>query len=130
MNVFILSGYLARDPEPGEIKTEKGDLTTTRFSLPINKRKKNGEQETEWMTVKAFGSTAMYVNKYITKGCNVIVSGSLEPNGYEKDGIKHHGFVLNVQSIECSKYANEAKNDFVQKESDDISKITKEEVPF
>ncbi len=99
-NKVQLIGNLGNAPE---IKTLDGGNKLARLSLATNETYKNskGEKvtETQWHNVIAWGKTAEIVEKYFTKGIEVIVEGKLINRNYtDKEGVKR--YITEVQATE------------------------------
>src|ERR1700728_1638152 len=61
-------------------KTElkhSGDLKIINLSIATSEKKKNGQEETFWHRLVAFGSTAEAIDKYVEKGHRIYVEGKL-----------------------------------------------------
>ena len=84
MNVVILTGNLARDPE----KTyTSSNMAVTRFTIAVNRfSRKEGGQDADFIRVTAFDKQADLVEKYMRKGSKVGVEGRIQTGSYEKDG--------------------------------------------
>ena len=62
-----------------------------RLNVAVNRNVKQGdswEKETDWITVTLFGHSADFAKAYVSKGDLVHVEGRIQPNNYEKDGVK------------------------------------------
>ncbi|NNV57161.1 single-stranded DNA-binding protein [Limnovirga soli] len=99
-NKVQLIGNLGNAPE---IKVLEGGKKLARLSLATNETYKNakGEKitETQWHNVIAWDKTAEIVEKYFTRGLEVLVEGKLVNRNYtDKDGIKR--YATEVQAIE------------------------------
>ena len=88
MNVVILIGNLTKDNELKMISAETSVLKNTiAVQRPF---KKNGEYETDFINVTAFGQTAEYLNKYSQKGTKVALHGRWQHSSYEtKEGKRY-----------------------------------------
>ncbi len=91
-NKVQLIGHLGNAPE---VKTLDGGKKLARISLATNETYKNakGEKitETQWHNVIAWDKTAEIVEKYFTKGLEVMVEGKLMNRNYtDKDGVKRY----------------------------------------
>jgi single-strand DNA-binding protein len=91
-NQVQLIGNLGNDPEVKDFDSGK---KVANFSLATHEtyRKKDGEkkEETEWHNIVAWGKTAEIIEKYVTKGREVILKGKLTTENYEtKDGDKRY----------------------------------------
>jgi len=99
-NKVQLIGNLGNAPE---VKTLDGGTKLARLSLATNETYKNskGEKvtETQWHNVIAWGKTAEIVEKYFTKGIEVMVEGKLVNRNYtDKEGVKR--YITEVQANE------------------------------
>ena len=99
-NKVQLIGNLGNAPE---IKVLDGGKKLARLSLATNETYKNakGEKitETQWHNVIAWDKTAEIVEKYFTKGLEVLVEGKLVNRNYtDKEGVKK--YVTEVQASE------------------------------
>ena len=83
MNSVALIGRLTRDP----IVRYKDEMAIARFSVAVDRPKQNGKDATsDFPNCIAFGKTAELVEKYLTKGRLVGITGRLQTGSYEKDG--------------------------------------------
>lgn len=99
-NKVQLIGNLGNAPE---IKALEGGKKLARLSLATNESYKNakGEKvtETQWHNVIAWDKTAEIIEKYFTKGLEVMVEGKLINRNYtDKDGVKR--YVTEIQANE------------------------------
>ena len=79
MNKVILVGRLGQDPET---KTSSNGKTFTKFSLATNDG--YGEnKKTNWHSCVAFGKSAEVIDKYVSKGNEIAISGTLDYNKHE-----------------------------------------------
>lgn len=87
-NRVIIAGNVVRDPD---VRATVNKRTFTRFTVGINTMRKNqnGEyqEQTEYVNVVTWGTTAENCGKYLKKGSGVLVEGRLQTSTYEaKDG--------------------------------------------
>ena len=99
-NKVQLIGNLGNAPE---VKNLDGGKKLARISLATNETYKNakGEKitETQWHNVIAWDKTAEIVEKYFTKGLEVMIEGKLVNRNYtDKEGVKR--YVTEVQANE------------------------------
>ena len=99
-NKVQLIGNLGNAPE---IKVLDGGKKLARLSLATNETYKNakGEKitETQWHNVIAWDKAAEIVEKYFTKGLEVLIEGKLVNRNYtDKEGIKR--YTTEVQASE------------------------------
>ncbi len=87
MNRVILIGNIGKEPE---ITHGNSGITIAKFSIATSDGAKdqNGAVKTQWHRVVAFGKTAEVIEKYVKKGSQLSVEGSLSYGSYEnKDGV-------------------------------------------
>lgn len=92
MRTFInrvqLLGNLGADPEFKELD---GGKSVAKFSLATHYKNANGEEQTQWHNLIAWGKTAEIVANYLTKGNRVAIEGRLNNRSYEdKQGVKRY----------------------------------------
>lgn len=132
MNRVILIGRLTKDPE---IRTS-GNYTITSFSIAVDRKfKRDGEPEADFFNCTAFNKTAEFVEKYCKKGMKMVVEGRIQNDNYEKDGVKHYGVKIMVDSLEFaeSKSASSTPSTKVEVTGDefvDAASALTEELPF
>lgn len=132
MNRVILIGRLTKDPE---IRTS-GNYTIASFSIAVDRKyKREGEAEADFFNCTAFNKTAEFVEKYCKKGTKMVVEGRIQNDNYEKDGVKHYGVKIMVDSLEFaeSKGASSTPSAKVEVTGDefvDAASALTEELPF
>lgn len=82
MNNCTFIGRLTKDPE---LRYTKDNQAVCTFTIAVNRY--NGMAD--FIRIEAWGTTAENCAKYLVKGRQVGVVGSLRNNRYEKDGVKH-----------------------------------------
>ena len=92
INKVILVGTVGKDPEMKYMPS--GDAMAN-ISVATNeswKDKNTGEKKeaTEWHRVVFFRQLADIVGKYVRKGQQIYIEGSLKTRSWEKDGQKHY----------------------------------------
>lgn len=96
----ILIGNLTKDIE---LKQMPSGMVLTSFDVAVArafKNKQTGEVETDFIRCQAWGKTAEFLGRYFSKGKSVVVEGDLRNNNYtDQNGVKHYGFVVNVQTV-------------------------------
>lgn len=94
MNNIIIHGRLTKDPELGEYTTSKGEKgKSCKFTVAVNRR--FGE-EADFFNCIIWGSRAEVINKFFKKGSEIVLSGEMQCNPYEKDGVKKYPWSLVV----------------------------------
>jgi single-strand DNA-binding protein len=93
INKVILVGHVGADPEivtfESGNKTAKLRLATT--SRTYNKETKETTEHTEWHSVALWGPIADVADKYVKKGSQLYIEGSLRTREYtDRDGKKRY----------------------------------------
>jgi len=86
INVVILVGRLTRD---AELKYTSGGQAVCKFSVAVNRRRKNGDQwedEANYFDVVLWGRQGESLNQYLQKGKLVGVEGELRQDRWQQDG--------------------------------------------
>ena len=90
MNRVTLFGRLGKDPE----LKQAGQTPVLKFSLATTERFKdqsgNWSDRTEWHSVVVWGKRAEGLSKFLVKGAQLVVEGSLRTSSWEKDGQKRY----------------------------------------
>jgi len=100
INSVVLVGRLTRD---AELKYLNAGLAVCKFSLAINRRKKNGdnwEDEVNYFDVVLWGRQGEALSKYLTKGKPVGVQGELRQDRWEQDGQKRSRIEIVADNIQ------------------------------
>lgn len=93
LNKAILMGRLTRDPE---LRYTQSNTAVTSFTLAVNRdRKSEGQPDTDFIDIVAFGKTAEFVSQWFTKGLLVAVTGRIQRRDWEdKNGNKRTSFEI------------------------------------
>jgi single-strand DNA-binding protein len=99
-NKVQLIGNVGNDPEVKSFNEKK----VANFSIATNEfyynDKKEKVEQTEWHKVVAWGKTAEIIEKFVTKGKEVMVEGKLTYRSYDdKDGIKRYVTEILVNEV-------------------------------
>ena len=98
MNKVIMTVTLGADPKISKISEDK---SVVNFSGAVNKRYvKEGEPSADWFNFTAFGKTADFIGKYFKKGSQMLVTGEVVNNNYEKNGEKVYGTKIIIDTVE------------------------------
>ena len=106
MNKVILMGRLTRDPE---VRYSQGSNTTciAKFSIAVDRRfKRDGEADADFFNCTAFGKQGEFVEKYLQKGTKILLTGRVQNDNYEKDGVKHYSVQIMVDELEFAESKN------------------------
>ena len=124
MNKVLIIGRSVRD---AEVK-HTGSTTVARLTLAVDRRyKKEGEQSADFIPCVAFGKTAEFIEKYITKGVKVAVEGRWQTGSYtNREGVKVYTNDCVIEQIEFAESkkesapsAPEGVDDFMNQSVDD-----------
>ena len=87
LNSVCLMGRLGADPE---LKTTPSGVSVTSFRLAVERSyARDGERETDWISVVAWRQTAEFAARYFRKGAVMAVQGSLQTRQYtDREGNK------------------------------------------
>lgn len=107
MNNHTIHGRLVRDPE---LTPRKNSDSSDRVNFTVAVDRRYGD-ETDFFDCVAFGRTAEVIDKYFSKGKEIIVSGEGQVHSYEsKDGVKRKSYSIFVQSFDfCGSKADGKK---------------------
>ena len=85
MNVVVISGNLARDPE---VRYGQNQLAIAKFTVAVNRVPRSGEDTgADFIRVTAFGKQAEIIERYLRKGSKVGVEGRIQTGSYDnKEG--------------------------------------------
>jgi single-strand DNA-binding protein len=132
MNKCIFMGRLTKEPE---IRYSAGENPTAvaRYTLAVERKyKKDGQQPADFLNMVAFGKTAEFAEKYLTKGMKVAVVAQAQSGSYtKKDGTKAYTteFVVSEHYFTEKKterqQTGQESNDFI-----DVPEDIQEELPF
>lgn len=119
MNAVQLLGRFTRENEFKEL----GSTSVFRNNIAVqrNFKNKDGERESDFINVVAFGKTAELLNQYFGKGQQVAVQGRIQTGSYEKeDGTRVYTTDVVVDQFDFVG----SKNDNAQPATATVSKAT------
>jgi len=100
LNKVMLIGRLGQDPEIKDV----GSSQVANFSIATNESwtdKQNEKQErTEWHNCQAWGKLADLIGRYLFKGNQVYVEGSIQTREWMKNDEKRYSTEIKVFKIE------------------------------
>ena len=141
LNKVILMGRITADPD---LRYTPQGTAVTRFSLAVQRSyvKQGEERQTDFINCVAFRSTAEFVNKWFTKGRQIIVEGSLQSRSWEdKDGNKRSALDVIVDNTyfcdkkqdkpdEEQQYLHDERKGMETSDSEFMMPIAEEDMPF
>ena len=103
MNINLLRGNLARDPEVRSVNTNGKSTSVVNFTIAVSREytKANGERDkiTTFVPCEAWDTGAEIIGESFKKGDLVMVEGSLRNDSWEKDGVKHNSLKVRVNNF-------------------------------
>jgi single-strand DNA-binding protein len=99
MNKVFLFGRVGKEPT---IRVTANADQVASFSIAtstISNRNGERKEHTEWHNCTAFKTTAGIVEKYVQKGLQLLVEGSIRTREYEKDGQKRYSTEIIVDKL-------------------------------
>lgn len=92
INKVILVGNVGMDPE---VRTLETGVKVARVRLATTERIFNRQtnettEHTEWHTITLWRGLAEVADKYVRRGSQLYVEGSLRTREWERDGVKHY----------------------------------------
>lgn len=103
MNIVLLKGNLARDPELRVVGSGDKQTSVVNFTVATSREytKNNGEKDkiTSFINCEAWDSGADVIGESFKKGDLVLIEGSLRNDSWEKDGVKHNTLKVRVNNF-------------------------------
>ena len=97
MNKTVLIGRLTKDIEI-RYSTGQNPTAVARFTLAVDRIGK--DKGADFISCVAFGKTAELMDRFVSKGNKVGISGSIRTGSYEKDGRKIYTTDVVVNEVE------------------------------
>lgn len=97
MNKVILIGRITKDPELRKTPT---DVSVVQFTIAVNRpfQQQNGERQADFINCIAWRNQAENLAKYIKKGGQIAVEGSIQTRSYDdQNGVRRF-----VTEVVCS----------------------------
>lgn len=127
LNEIILQGRLTNDPE---LKITPNGKYVTSFSVACEREFSTGnERETDFINIVAWNKSAEFINKYFTKGKQILVRGSLQVRKYQtQNGENRYATEVVAEKV----YFCGDKTNATQNEIDDFVEVseTSGDLPF
>jgi len=89
VNNCTFIGNLVKDPE---MKETPSGVHVTNFTIAVRRSfVKEGQQDSDFISMVAWSKTAEFISKYFKKGNKIRVRGSMESRNWtDKEGAKHY----------------------------------------
>lgn len=97
LNHLVIHGYLGRDPELKEFVKDGETRKLVNFSVGVSR---DYGDETDWFDVTMFGRRAEVIDKFFSKGSQIIVWGRMQSNVADNDGKKHKYWKLIAEGFD------------------------------
>lgn len=128
LNDIKIHGYLGRDPELKEYKNARGEKNNlVNFSVGVSR---DMGDETDWFDVTFFGRRAEVIEKFFSKGSQIIVTGRMQSDTVEKDGRKHKYWKLIGSSFDFCDSKGTPRGDSNLNDLSDSFKAAEDDIPF
>ena len=135
MNRVFLIGRLTQDPQASTLDSGH---SYCRFSIAVNRSfSRDGENRADFINIITWDALAQNCVKYLVKGSQVAVTGSIQTGSYERDGIRRQTFDIRADQVEFLSRANSAtqqgQSDVQSgkdKEIDELKEVEDDDMPF
>lgn len=98
MNKVFLIGRLTQDPTASTLQSGH---SYCRFSIAVNRYgSRDGENRADFINIVTWDGLAQNCVKYLKKGSQVAVTGSIQTGSYERDGVKRQTFDIRADQVE------------------------------
>ncbi|MBD97843.1 single-stranded DNA-binding protein [bacterium] len=81
-NLVVIVGRLTKDP----VFRDQKDSKMAQFSLAVNRYKKDGEPQADFIPVVFWGDSAIRASEWLKRGDLCLIQGRVTVRSYEKDG--------------------------------------------
>ena len=126
-NHITIHGYLGRDPELKDYRNAKGeDRKLCNLSVGVSRI----NEGTDWFDVTFFGRRAEVIEKFFSKGSQIIVTGRMQADTVEKDGRKHKYWKLIGSSFDFCDSKGTPRGDSNLNDLSDSFKAAEDDIPF
>lgn len=143
MNEVILIGRLTKDPELRYTQSQTPVCNMTlAVDRPKSKDRQNNGPTADFIRIQVFGKQAENCSKYLSKGRQAAINGSIRTGSYEKDGRKVYTTDVVASRVEfigggngstmakTGTYARAENTASIQEEYEGFEVIGEEDVPF
>ena len=113
LNKVVLCGRLTATPE---LKQTPSGVSICNFTLAVNRRfAKDGEQQSDVITIVAWRQTAEFITKYFDKGNSICITGSIQTRTWkDSNGSKRYATEVVADEAMFVDGKNEAQPSFQQ----------------
>ncbi len=110
LNNAIIMGRCTADTE---IRTTNAGKEVTSFTVAVDRSfvKAGEERQADFINVVAWGNTAVFVNRYFSKGSMIAIQGRIQTRNYEdKQGNKRTAFEIVASEVSFCGSKNDNSN--------------------
>ncbi|MCP4322275.1 MAG: single-stranded DNA-binding protein [Alteromonadales bacterium] len=100
INSVTIVGRLTKD---AELKHTNGGSAVTKFSIAVNRSRKDGDQwveEASFFDVSLWGRRGESLNQYLQRGKRLAVTGELRQDRWEQDGQQRSRVFIHANNIQ------------------------------
>ena len=130
LNNVVLMGRLTADPE---LKYTPSNITVTAFQVAVERSySKNGERQTDFISVVAWRKTAEFITQYFSKGQMIAIEGSIQTRSYE-DKNKNRRTAVEVVADSasfCGDRKKEVPSGLREIDENSFEEIIDDDLPF
>lgn len=127
MNKVELFGRVTKDIEMN-YTTGDNKIAIVRFNLAVKRNSK--EEASDFISCKALGKLAEALNKYISKGDRLCLTGSWQTGSYEKDGTKIYTNECLINEVEFVETKKDKEENKLSNDNYSESDYTDDDLPF
>lgn len=131
MNIVVLKGNLARDPEIRVVNTGGKQSSVVSLVLAVSRyfKKGNGEKtsDTVFVPCEAWDTGAETIAKYCSKGTELLIEGCLKEDKWEVDGQKRSRLKIRINNFELPRKPRQSEES--HSESTSISESSESSDP-
>lgn len=109
INSCVLVGRIASDPE---MRYTTSGMAVTNFRLAVQRQRKgqDGQEDTDWLDIVAFGKSAEFVAQYLDKGSLVGVEGRIQTRQWQtQEGQKRTSVEIIANTVQALESRQEAE---------------------
>ena len=133
MNKVFLIGRLTRDPQASTLDSGR---SYCRFSIAVDRFSRDRENNVDFINIITWNELAQNCVKYLAKGSQVAVFGSIQTGSYERDGVRRQTFDVRADQVEFLTRANggaqqgQGEQPARDETIDELKEVDDDDMPF
>lgn len=135
MNKVFLIGRLTQDPQAATLDSGH---SYCRFSIAVSRNySRDGDNKADFINIITWDALGQNCAKYLNKGSQVAVTGSIQTGSYERDGVRRQTFDIRADQVEFLSRPTGGQSDQsrpapAQRDQgiDELKQIEDDEMPF